>query len=644
MINTDPDLYLPISDQVLHQILDEEAGSLDTAISSLPVPQLAALVLLRDLPKLKENQSLSPERFLSEVIKAVNAQVKRDGLPAVTASILPNISRLQIHEGHYLLSEYRIALLDEESLKHRSYLTAEGEWDYNFKTRRNAQRKESLVRVSKPAGVIQFLTPEQTRIYMEVKAQADEHMHVQGYAGTGKSSLIKSLLAMFESTNIRILVLAERRQQLKALLAEVGKLRNVFGKAFGDLAREIISQNKVGPSRRHLCQAPNSWTPVPDKDLIQLLGIRESGEFLPRDIVKAVRGSVVRFCRSGDNEVNAIHVPDEYASSFDETTRQIVLHHAATLWQAILSPPAHDVGPLVRGYHQIKWVALKRMQIPARYTHVLIDECHDLATPMLQILDCSPQAVISLGDEYQNLQGRPQRRSNIIRQREAQCSVRSGCQLERIVNPIIKVHPGETKAPFQGNPFNKIEIKYYDKPMVPNQPATILASDHWELLEWIQRLAAEDLDVLLLRNRNDLATFVEGCIGLYVNQDRPRHGKLFRFGSWDKVADVYHANRGFQRVDRMLRGGYDHKNWHRTLDRIVDQSTRSYSLGLIEDARNREFDTVMVTPQVVDRAWHAKSTTFAERGSEIYVAVTRATRRLIVPEKLRNWIEEISAT
>jgi hypothetical protein len=36
------------------------------------------------------------------------------------------------------------------------------------------------------------------------------------------------------------------------------------------------------------------------------------------------------------------------------------------------------------------------------------------------------------------------------------------------------------------------------------------------------------------------------------------------------------------------------------------------------------------------------NTAVAEIGSAVYVAVTRARRRLIVPEALRHWIEEIS--
>jgi hypothetical protein len=43
----------------------------------------------------------------------------------------------------------------------------------------------------------------------------------------------------------------------------------------------------------------------------------------------------------------------------------------------------------------------------------------------------------------------------------------------------------------------------------------------------------------------------------------------------------------------------------------------------------------------VEQAWQSKSVALAAASSSIYVAVTRARHRLIVPERLRQWIEEI---
>lgn len=92
----------------------------------------------------------------------------------------------------------------------------------------------------------------------------------------------------------------------------------------------------------------------------------------------------------------------------------------------------------------------------------------------------------------------------------------------------------------------------------------------------------------------------------------------------------------------MLRSGYSTEDWMKTSNRFVKQGLHGYALGLIEDARNREFDAVMLAPELIDQVWNAERAALAAAGSAVYVAVTRARRQLIVPERLRNWIEEIS--
>lgn len=642
MLITDATLHLPISGRMLDPVLDD-AESFEDAITGFAVPQVAALILLQYLPKLVEERRLAPERILTEVIKGGNAQVRRDGLPAFQAGALQVLDRAKIREGFRLLPSFAIALLDDDVLMQRNYLTTDGEWDSAFRDRHKTQLTESLERVDLLTGGVGVLTLEQSRIFRELKAQADDHMHVQGYAGTGKSYLIKSLLTTLQPTGAKVLVLAERQMQLDALLAGMGRMGHVHPRRFDKLVGEMIPPDLTNPVNRHMGRTNYSLAPMADDDIVRHLGIQPSSEFLPREIVKAVRSTVAGYCYSDHDEIGANHIPGWCAYSFDEATRMVVLHYAAELWKAILLPPSRDFQPPVRGYHRVKWAALNRWQIPAHYTHVLIDECHDLAKPMLQILDCSPQAVISFGDEYQNLQGRPQQRSNIIRHRAVTHSVRSGHLIESVVNPIIAAHPGKTKLQFHGNPLHKTQIAYYDKPQVPEQPAVILVSDTWELFEWAQRLALENVDIELLSRGDDLGMFVNDCIELYQQGTRPRHRELFRFGGWEAVAKRYHNNRGFQRIDRMLRNRYCSKDWMKTSARFVERGPHGYVLGLIEDVRNREFEAVMLAPEVVDRVWGAERTALAAASSAVYVAVTRAQRRLIVPERLRNWIEEISA-
>lgn len=640
MVRTDAALYLPISDRMLGTLLDEPTN-FTAAIASFSVAQIAALILLQSLPKLAASASPLLDRILVETINHGNAHVTRDGASAFADAAIGSMDRAKLREGRTLLAQFGIVLLDDDAVRGRDYLTVDGQWDSSFRERQRDRLATWQQKLPPLAGRARVLTPEQSRIFREVKAQADDHMHVQGYAGTGKSFLIKSLLTLHERASV--LVLAERQRQLDALLSGMDRLPHVHPRRFGTLISEMVPTDLTDPASLRMRRVSHSAKQIPDDDVVRHLMIHPHGAFSARDVVRAVRRTVIRFCYSGDREIDAQHIPDAYAAAFDSTMRSVVLHHATELWKATLLSPSQDFQPPLRNYHRIKWAALHGWKIPARYTHVLIDECHDLAKPMLQILDVSPQAVISLGDEYQNLDGRPQQRFHNIRHRAVVCSVRSGQLLEGIVNPIIDAHPGRTKLPFHGNPLHRTEVVYYDKPQIPDRPAVILVNDTWGLLEWVQRLAAQDVDFELLSSRDNLNIFVGDCIELYKHGTRPRHGELFRFDSWQALATRYHDNRGFQRIDRMLQRGYQHGDWNKTLAKLAGAAKHGFAVGLVGDVRNREFDDVVLAVDIPDRRLDVTSGEFAAISSVIYVSVTRAQRRLIVPERFRDWLEEISA-
>lgn len=646
MSTTEIDLYLPISKQELCQVIDYAANNLEKAITSLGVPQIASLLLLQYLPKMKVKQSFHVERTLERNIAILNSQLKSDGLSSVITKVVSVLNLKDVEEGYNLLLYLRITLLDEEAIREQDYLTFEGQWDYTFNERHRKKATESSVRIcDSTTGKIQMLTPEQSRIYQEVKAQTDDHMHVQGYAGTGKSYLIRHFITMLDRTGVRFLILAERQKQIEALVSGINQMEHVFAKTFASLIYEIIPQDLTAHSNQNMLKSKQPREALKDQDIIEYFNITASDKFRLHNIVKAIRSTLYGFCHSGDGSIQISHISKEYASRFDEVTKQVVVHYATELWKETLNPTSKNFKPPIRGYHRIKWAALNGWKISDRYTHILIDECHNLAKPMLQILDNSPQAIISLGDEYQNLQGRSQQRANTIRYREVTNSARSGCSIEPIVNSIISIHPScKTKARFYGNQLNSLIINYYDKPEVPDKPAAILVSDMWGLFEWAQRIASKDLNFSLLADIHDLNMFVNDCIELYLHGTWPRHGELFRFSSWDEVAKHYYDNQGFQRIDRMLHNGYQYKDWQKTLEKVTNSNSLTYLLGRIDDALNHEFETVMVAPDVANQAWQAKQENMAVAGSKVYIAVTRAKHCLILPVGLRNWIEDISAS
>ena len=635
---TDAALYLPLSDNTLHALLDE-GMSWEQTVQSRSMPELASLWLLAGLNNLKHNGRRSPERLMAEIIDAFNPRLEGTDLDLLRKQTSERLNRDTIEAGYYLIRDFGITLVDDDTCAQQDYLTEQGRWDYGFCQRQREELAPQRIITTVDDRHLSLST-EQTRVFREFQADNDEHMHVQGYAGTGKTSLIKSLLSLFDSSTSRILVLAEYTRQLDALGIERHQSDKVHACTFSELADLVIPPDLTSSANRNMLRQDRTRATQPDDVLIRALGIRAVGNRSSTQIITAVRATVYRFCQSSDEYVAQKHIPARYAALFDATLRAIVCQHARELWQLVLAPPTADFRPQVRGFHKIKWAALNHWPVPQQYSHILVDECHDLPRPVFQILACSPQARATLGDDYQNLNGHSTPQSRSTRLREMVQSVRSGHEVESIINPIITVHPSRTKAPFQGSDLTHLDIRYYQKAAVPQEPTVILVNDTWGLFEWSQRLASANINPSLLNEHKDLDMFVQDCIELKAGGRGARHGELFRYTSWDHVASKHADNSGFQRINQLLEKGYGHANWKQTYQRFQRVGKPAYCVGLIENVRNLEFDTVMLTPDIINASAHLSRAAF---GSAIYVGVTRARKRLILPESLRHWIEEISA-
>ena len=639
MLLTDADLYLPVSESTLLTVLDD-ALSWESTLQALNMPEIASLFVLVHLPALREHRHLPAERLLAETMESCSQQVDRNGLPDLVNYAVKHLDRNAVDDGFHLLPEFRIGLLDDEAVKQKAYLTWKGLWDYGFQQKYRDNLASERVNINFDSRQ-HLLSAEQTRVYREFEAQKDEHMHIQGYAGTGKSSVIKSLLTLFEASSSQVLVLAGYKRQLDALSIDSQKLQHVRKCTFTELAEMVIPPDFTSAANRNMLRNNRSRTTMPDEVIVRQLGIKASSAYATEQIIKAVRAAVYGFCQSGDAHIMEKHIPASYAATFDATLRAVVCQYASELWNTLLSPPTPDFRPQIRGYHKIKWAALNGWAIPDNFTHVMVDECHDLPRPVLQILTSSPQARSTLGDDYQNLRGQPVNQTGMIRLREMIHSVRSGHEIESIINPIIAAHPSSMKAKFHGNSLSRLDIQYYQKATIPEIPAVILVSDNWGLFEWVQRMASSGINPTLMSDHKDLDRFVQDCIELRSGGSRARHGELFRFNSWDKLVDAYQANPGFRRFNQLLEKGYKQENWHQTFKRLGVASNRTHAVSLIENVRNMEFDHVMLAPDIFNCVDTAPKAAFS---SAIYLGVTRARKRLTVPEGLRHWIEDISET
>lgn len=636
---TDKILLLPLSESVL-QTAVEQPTALSEDISHAEV---AALVLIQHLPSFQGKHFLVLEKKLAEIVAALVSAEQSTGENHSLVGVLSTLDGAALACGRALLPTFSFGLMRDEEVAEADYLLESGCWDFGFRERLGEEVRAELVRTEDTLGATRFLSSEQSRYFREISAQSDDHIHIQGYAGTGKSTLIKSLLGLYESSAANVLVLADTRRQMQSLSELTEGMTRVTVSTFGTVASDQLKSGVAPCQNSRMQWWDTSPGPTPDAFIIEYLGIRDSGELTKNRMVLIVRATVFSFCISADAAVIDHHIPSRFRGVLDHTSRAAVLAYAAELWKAYVSRSVDKFKPKIRSYHQLKWLALNSCGAPRQFTHIIVDECHDLSAAKLCFLESGGQAVISVGDEYQNLQGAAEGRTDVTRHRIMHQSVRSSAAIESIVNPIIQRHSAETKDVFVGNADVAADVTYYSGPSVfPEVPSLLLVKNSWGAFDWLERANNCGVKYGYLGSFQNLNAFVTDCIELYCHGTRARHGELFRFSSWRAVASFYAGEASFERVQKLLSKGYSQRDWQSTQGAALNLvSNDVYTISSVETAKNHEFHRVFLTENI---GFDAKLGVVDSYASAIYLAVTRAQLGLTAPQALRDWVEEISAS
>lgn len=653
-------LYLPISRGTVNAVLDGYPD-INECLRGLSGPELAGLCILQKCSDLLENKQPIPvvERLLAKLIALSTNDAESENQHRLVAEVARLIDPEDLQVSLSLITDMGIDLLDKKEVQAETYLQPDGSWDFSFTVSRNQQAtsiysEDQHYQIPGLPGNT-TLSSEQFRVPQTLYAEIDEHLHIQGYAGTGKSHLINVIIDLLISRGIKpksILILAQTWEQLQALMIKVPG--SIAGLTYNGLIDQVLPKGLLDKTCKRMRNRGKKTEQLLTEDIESVFCLAGIGRTPASSIAQASKEALRIYCYSDDDTVHSKHLPKWFKGQIAmqktkaESTalEDVAINTAKHLWQETLNPSRKDYQPPVRGYHQIKCAALHGLTIPKHYSHVIIDESHDLSQAMLQVLDNSLSTYITLGDDYQNLTGRPAYRSKKTREKNIIQSYRAGHQLECIVNAIIEKHPVEPKELFIGGGNIKTTVDYYHKPTIPEQPAAILVSDYWATWEWAQRLVKEKKHFTLHGSLADLHLFVQDCIEFRKNGTRPRHGKLFGYRSWDKLAEDLAYNRGFNGIHKLLQQGYTPKDWEVTWRWIQFSSSGGYALSMLENAKNREFDAVMLTPDTIDMIRKAENVGKDSMGfasAALYIGATRVRHRLIAPESLRNWIEEITA-
>ncbi|EJM07341.1 hypothetical protein PMI18_00459 [Pseudomonas sp. GM102] len=631
----DDNSYLPLSYETA-EVLAGLVSPLDTAsLERYSVAELAAALLIQKIPALsRANRSAAGvERSLAEMIE-IGRQLEENQKSSFSGLVAQKFSPPLFGQGLDKLRSLSIQLLPKDDVEEADFLTAEGAWDFEFRHRyiiRSNPYTESFLTADEQEF---FLTNPQSRIFQLFRFENDEHMNLQALAGTGKTHMIETLLASLSHWNP--LVLAYTSVQLDALRARLGPALK-HGKTFGSLAIDLLEQDRTKPNRQAGYRGKLSYQ-LSDEVAAERLGFQSVGNISPTRVAQICRRAVISFCNTNADEIGEEHFPP-LDLSFSALDWAVLVQYANQHWQQTIEPTVSGINLPIRGYHRIKHLSLlPELVLSKFYTHVIVDESHDLSAPMLRFLDRCSQPTYTLGDVCQRLEGMAARRGGHIRQREVSLSVRAGKQIEEVLNPLIQAHPTASVAPLVGSRHRSTRVSYYDRPAVPDRPTTILVKSEWGLFEWFQRLSKGGAHFSLLAGaQKNFRDFVLSCIELYHFGTPPLHPKLFRFSSWESLAEFFEKNQAFRNIEAMLKKGYNSRDFERSLMSLEQNGAAPIQLGRVEDARNMELDSVMLTPDLLTPVKKNDVTSASRTFSALYTGGSRARFEVIVPGYLRDW-------
>lgn len=629
-------VFLPITDETCAGLLLADGAK---ALSVLTDPELAAVLVIQNLAQAAEKDlnAGAAEKVLSKLIAwAV------DSRQSAAVGLLSEAQRLfdprKLYFGLNVIKNLNLCFLLAEEVSAQDYLLPDGKWDVGYRVRHHLGNNPFSQQMVTPKHREHWLTTAQDKLVRTFRANLDEDLHVQGYAGIGKSHLIGALMECLRPGGT--LVLAYTSEKLATLQKRIGVAsdRNTgttfeaFAKALLHGPRPQLATKPVkGPSKQALSQELN------------ILGFRGHDA---QTTLEACLGVLKRYCHSRDHSISAKHLP-HFKQALSSLDARVLLEYSSRLWSYLEVNPAWGSRTGFEELLMIKRACLAGCVVPARYTHVLIDESQDVPPSLLQIIERGRQVLITLGDEYQQASGEIVKRKREVRQSDVSYSVRSGRNIERLVNPLICLHSEKSKVPFEGARDADVGIEHYPEGFVPPEGCVVLTASRWDTMKWMIELqdASCPFSFSDKKAESDLKRFMTTAIALFKpeyydaeNSTDGLHPCFSEMTDWQQVRDANQFDESFLWVESEFEKGFKIADVTR-LNRMIGSPGKSCMLMMAEDAGGMEFDRVLLTPELLTNVKFKDAYEFDQRICVVYIAISRARQQLYLPYDVIEWVE-----
>lgn len=545
------------------------------------------------------------------------------------------VSIASIQSALTTLSDLELPLMTQKEIDEHKFLDGAGLWKLSF-AKENDLIDASFFKI--PNNFFRRVTPDQLRIAQVYLADKDESLDVQGFAGTGKTHVIAAILHSLPAKSV--LVAAHTYSQIQAIKSKVGDEYQYM--SFGALANSILSASLFKHQNDAFFRTKTNYS-IAFTELFKKLEMVQVANMSPEWAAYYVQATVRSFCYKADSTITEKHLPKHIQLAAAD--RVIIISAAQRMWLLTINPRPDDKSPLpLRAFHSIKQLSLTDEVFPAKYQTIVIDEAHDLTTPMAQIIDRSPQAILTFGDDYQTF-GRSlikhRRRAQSVRRKEMSYSYRAGEQANSLYNEVLETHPVKADQPFHGAKSIETKISSYDDFVIPDKPTTFLTTDLWQVFMLLQQLDARGAKVhVLSATLPQLKSLISECIELYSGRVQwTKHYLLKNIACWDEFQQKFQGET-FDKLLSLMKAGLSHPQWENICTKAKALDSDAYTIGLIEHAKNHEFKDVVLLSDILSLPNTAKDD-ISKTINQIYTGISRAKYSVAIPGDLSGWLKDI---
>ncbi len=629
-------VFLPVTDEVCAALLGAESANVLTRLTD---PELAAVLVIQNLAQASEKDltCAGAERILAKLIGwSVDANTSS------TPALLPEAQRLfdprKLYFGLNVIKSLKLRLLLAEEVAAREYLLPTGKWDFDYKVRHLRGNDPFSQQMITPKHREHWLSPAQDKLVRTFRANLNEDLHVQGYAGIGKSHLLGALMECLRPE--KTLVLARTGAKLATLRQRMGLVRDSkVGSTFAAFAKALLHGSRsfdVAPPAQLLSKQVVAQT-------LDIYGWRSHDGLATLDVCLKV---LENYSQSVHHSLSTRHLP-HFKQPLSSVDAQVLLEYSSRVWAYLERNTQWDAQTGFPALLLIKRASLAGCLVPSRYTHVLIDESQDIPASLLQIIERGRQVLITLGDEYQLATGAMVRRKREVRHSDISYSVRSGRNVERLVNPLISVHSEKSKIPFEGARDADVGIEHYPQGFVPPEGCVVLTASPWDTMKWAIQLQRANCPFGFPDSRTqlDLERFMNSVIKLFKpdfysleHSSDGLHAYFNDMDDWQQVREASQFDESFLWIESELEKGFNAADVTR-LNRLNGRPGQHCMLMMAQDAGGMEFDRVLLTPELLTNTKFKDAYAFDQRLCAVYIAISRAKMQLYLPYDVVEWID-----